>query len=377
MKDVMGILYTSRSELSLRELTANRSVAALPVAARYRLVDFLLSSLVNSGVRNVGVLMQGNYHSLMDHLETGKAWDLHTRNNGLFILPPRGNDGAKGYQGVMDALRENLDYLRRSKQELVLLMGGRMIFNARFDDMFEKHINSNADVTVMYTKYDPVTFDYSASSKDPRAFVNVNEEGVVTDMEINPNAASYPNVLMDVVLMKRTLLMHLADQAFSHGMHDLNRDVLQEYVKSGMMRVMGYPFNGYCRRIETIKSYYHMNMDLLNADVRKEFFSVNPVFTKTRDDAPAKYLPGAKVTNSLVADGCVIEGTVENCVLFRGVHVAKGATLKGCIIMQDADIGKDVELENVILDKDVTLLNGGRLIGPKQYPIVIGKNVTL
>lgn len=377
MKDVMGIIYTSRSELSLRELTANRSVAALPVAARYRLVDFMLSSLVNSGVRNVGVLMQGNYHSLMDHLETGKAWDLHTRNNGLFILPPRTNVAVSGYQGVMDALRENVDYLRRSKQEMVLLMGGRMVFNARFDDMFKQHVENNADVTVMYTKYDPVTFDYSASSGDPRAFVNVNEEGAVTDMEINPNAASYSNILMDVVLMKRTLLMHLADQAFSHGQHDFNRDILQEYVKSGMMRVMGYRYDGYCRRIETIKSFYRLNMDLLDENVRKELFSINPVYTKTRDDAPAKYLPGAKVRNSLIADGCVIEGTVENCVLFRGVHVAKGAQLKGCIVMQDADIGAGVELENVILDKDVTILSGGRLISEKQYPIVIGKNVTL
>ncbi|MBQ3078970.1 MAG: glucose-1-phosphate adenylyltransferase subunit GlgD [Clostridia bacterium] len=377
MKDVMGILYTSRSELSLRELTANRSVAALPVAARYRLVDFLLSSLVNSGVRNVGVMMQGNYHSLMDHLETGKAWDLHTRNNGLFILPPRVGEGANGYVGVMDALRANLEYLRRSKQEFVLLMGGRMVFNTCFNDMFKQHIENNADVTVMYTKYDPITFDYSSSSRDPRAFVNVNDEGVVTDMEINPNAASYSNILMDVVLMKRTLLMHLADQAFSHGLHDMNRDILQEYVKSGMMRVMGYPFNGYCRRIETIKSYYRMNMDLLDANVRKELFSVNPVFTKTRDDAPAKYLPGAKVTNSLIADGCVIEGTVENCVLFRGTHIARGAHIKGSIIMQDGDVGAGVELENVILDKDVTILSGGRLISEKQYPIVIGKNVTL
>jgi len=345
------------------------------VAARYRLVDFLLSSLVNSGVRNVGVMMQGNYHSLMDHLETGKAWDLHTRNNGLFILPPRGGNGAGTYQGVMDALSANVDYLRRSKQELVLLMGDRMIFNARFDEMFKQHIDNNADVTVMYTKYDPITFDYS--SRHERVFVDVDENGVLKDMEINPNAASYSNIVMDVVLMKRTLLMHLADQASSHGKHDFNRDILQEYVKSGMMKVMGYSFDGYCRRIETIKNFYRMNMDLLDNSVRKELFSVNPVFTKTRDDSPAKYLAGAKVTNSLIADGCVIEGTVENCVLFRGVHVARGAHIKGSIVMQDGDIGAGVELENVILDKDVTIRSGGRMIGEKQYPIVIGKNVTL
>jgi len=377
MKDVMGIIYTSKNELSLRELTAPRSVAALPVASRYRLVDFLLSSLVNSGVRKVGVLMQGNYQSLMDHLGNGKAWDLHTRNNGLYLLPPAAGVAGNTYTGVMDALRANLDFLRRSKQELVILMGGRMIINARFDDVFEKHMESGADITVLYTKYDPTSLDYSSTSGDPRVFAKVEEDGSISDLEVNPNVASYPDVLMDVVIVRRTLLMHLADQAFAHGQHVFNRDVLQEYVKSGSMRIMGYEYKGYYRLIETIKGFYRMNMDLLDPGIRKEIFSVNPVYTKTRDDAPAKYLEGANVKGSLIADGCVIEGTVENCVLFRGVHVGKGASLKDCIIMQDSDIGAGCALENVILDKDVTIRNGARLISEKLYPIVIGKNVTL
>ena len=377
MKDVMGIIYTSREELSLRELTSKRSVAALPVAARYRLVDFLLSSMVNSGVRNVGLVMQGNYHSLMDHLGTGKEWDLHTRNNGLFLLPPYSSDNNGGYLGVLDGLRANLDYLRRSKQELVLLSGGRMIFNTLFDGMIKKHVQNNADVTLLYTHYDPLSFEFSSSSGTPRAFLDVSEDGTIKDIEINPNAASYSNIFTDVVLIKRTLLMHLVDQAFSHNQHDLLRDILQSYVKNDMLRVMGYPLEGYCRCISTIKSYFRMNMDLLNSGVRHELFSVNPVYTKTRDEAPAKYLPGAKVVNSLLADGCVVEGSLENCVLFRGVHIARGARIKNSIVMQDCEIGPNVELENVILDKDVTMLGGARLIGEKQYPIVIGKNVTL
>ncbi|MBQ6715160.1 MAG: glucose-1-phosphate adenylyltransferase subunit GlgD, partial [Clostridia bacterium] len=162
MKDVMGILYTSKDELSLRELTAHRAVAALPVASRYRLVDFLLSSFVNSGVRKVGVIMQGNYQSLMDHLETGKAWDLHTRSNGLRILPPQSVNGV--YAGVMDGIHANAEFLRRSTQEYVLLLGGRMIFNATFDELFKKHIDTDADITVMYAKYDPIKMDYSATA---------------------------------------------------------------------------------------------------------------------------------------------------------------------------------------------------------------------
>ncbi len=377
MKDVMGILYTSKDELSLRELTAHRAVAALPVASRYRLVDFLLSSFVNSGVRKVGVIMQGNYQSLMDHLETGKAWDLHTRSNGLRILPPQSVNGV--YAGVMDGIHANAEFLRRSTQEYVLLLGGRMIFNATFDDLFKKHIDTDADITVMYAKYDPIKMDYSATAAKahPHVYVNVAEDGQITDIEVNPNAASYDNMLTDVVFMKRTLLMHLADQANAHGQHDFHKDVLPEFVKSGSVKVVGYEYEGYFRRVETIKGFYRLNMDLLNPEIRKEIFSANPVYTKTREDAPAKYMPGCKVTGSLIADGCVIEGTVENCVLFRGVHVGKGAHLKDSIIMQDSDIGADCELENVIFDKDVTIRSGARLISDKMYPIVIGKNVTL
>lgn len=376
MKDVMGILYTSKDELSLRELTAPRTVAALPVASRYRLVDFLLSSFVNSSVRKVGVIMQSNYQSLMDHLETGKAWDLHTRSNGLRILPPHSESG---YAGVMDGINANAEFLRRSNQEYVLLLGGRMILNARFDDLFKKHVDSGADITVMYVKYDPVRMDYSATAakSHPYVFVNVAEDGVISDIEVNPNAASYDNILTDVVFMKRTLLMHLADQAHAHGQHDFHSDVLPKFIKSNALRIVGYEYNGYFRRVETIKGFYNLNMDLLKPEIRKELFSSNPVYTKTREDAPAKYMPGSKVTGSLVADGCVIEGTVENCILFRGVRVGKGAHLKDSIIMQDSEIGADCELENVIFDKDVTIRRGSRLISEKMYPIVIGKNVTL
>lgn len=378
MKDVMGIIYTSKDEYSLRELSSKRTVTAIPLAARYRLVDFLLSNFVNSGVRKVGVLMQGNYHSLMDHLGSGKEWDLHTRSNGLYILPPFHNeDGSNTYKGILDALRANSDYLRRSSQSMVLIVGGNYVYNTVFDDMQKFHEDKDADITVMYTRFDPQTFEYSGSSHNDRTFVNVNKDGYVTDMEINPNVITYPNVLMDVILIKRTLLMHLTDNAVARGNHNLYSDVLRNEIENGGLKVAAYEYKGYVRRVETIKSYFNLNMDLLNKDVRAELFGKNPVYTKTRTDAPTRHLPGSKVTNSLVADGCVIEGEVDGCVLFRGVKVCKGAKLKNAIIMQDCYIGENTELENVILDKDVTILSECRLIGHKQYPVVMGKNVTL
>ncbi len=378
MKNLMGIVYTTKDDLTLREMTASRAVAALPVAARYRMIDFVLSNLVNTGIKNVGVIMQKNYHSLMDHLGSGKEWDLHTRIDGLRILPPfltRENVGE--YSGNLDALRSNAGFLRRSKQDYVVFTGSHTVFNAKFDEMFAQHLATNADITVMYAKARPTDVDYSASTSASHAFANIDEEGRVLDMEVNPNVATYPNYLMDVMIIKRTLLMHLVDQAFSHGMHDLYRDLLQKYVHNGLLRVYGYEFKGYHRRIETVKNYFAFNMEVIDHSVRSELFKTNPIYTKVRDEVPAKYLPGARVVNSLVADGCEIAGTVENSVLFRGVKVAPGAVIRNSIIMQDGEIQANCELENVIFDKAVTIRSYGRLIGQRQYPIVIGKNVTL
>ena len=377
MKNVMGIIYTNKDDLSLRELTNQRSVAALPLAGRYRVVDFILSSMVNSGVRNVGVIMQRNYRSLMDHLGSGKEWDLHTRNNGLFLLPPfvtQENGGE--YLGVLDALRANFDYLRRSKQRLALLTNSNMVFNMNFEPMIRQHEQTDADITLLYTKVRR-DMELSSADKHTHAFLNAEKDGRISDMEVNPNAASYDTMYMNVMLIKRTLLMHLVDGAAAHGSHDINRELLQPAIKSGSLKVYGYEFEGYYRRIETIKSYFRCNMDLLDYNVRQELFKKSPVYTKTRDDVPAVYREGNSVKNSLVADGCVIEGSVENCVLFRGVHIGRNASVKNAIIMQDSEIEDSVELENVILDKNVTVRAHGRLIGQVQYPIVIGKNVTL
>ena len=377
MKNVMGIIYTNKDDLSLRELTNQRSVAALPLAGRYRVVDFILSSMVNSGVRNVGVIMQRNYRSLMDHLGSGKEWDLHTRNNGLFLLPPFVTQETGGeYLGVLDALRANFDYLRRSKQRLALLTNSNMVFNMNFEPMIRQHEQTDADITLLYTKVRR-DMELSSAGNHTHAFLNVEKDGRISDMEVNPNAANYDTMYMNVLLIKRTLLMHLVDGAAAHGEHDINRELIQPAIKSGSLKVYGYEFEGYYRRIETIKSYFRCNMDLLDYNVRQELFKKSPVFTKTRDDVPAVYREGNSVKNSLVADGCVIEGSVENCVLFRGVHIGRNASVKNAIIMQDSEIEDSVELENVILDKNVTVRAHGRLIGQVQYPIVIGKNVTL
>jgi glucose-1-phosphate adenylyltransferase len=376
MNDVMGVIYTGGADASMGELTTTRAVAALPVAGRYRMIDFQLSSLVNSGVRNVGVIMQRNYHSLMDHLGSGKEWDLHTRNDGLFILPPfhtRENIGT--YEGELDALRSNLGYLRRSRQEYVVIMGNYNVFNLKFDGMIRQHVDSGADITLMYAK-NYLDSRISPMMQKQHVYLDVADDHAIRDIEVGPNIPTHPNISMDVIVIRRKLLIHLVDQSISHGMHAIVGDMIVDYLRHKSINVMGYEYTGYVRRVESVLSYYRFNMDMLDHDVRQELLLKNPVYTKVRDEVPAKYMSASSVKHSLVADGCIIEGTVENSVLFRGVRVRRGAVVRNAVIMQGAEIQEEVEADTVILDKNVTL-RSGRLIGQSAYPIVIGKDITL
>ena len=378
MKDVMGLIYTSKNETTLRELTIHRAVAALPVAGRYRMIDFTLSNMVNSGIRNVGVIMQKNYHSLMDHLGSGKEWDLHTRQNGLFILPPFSTRESTGNEGgILEALHSNMNYLRRSTQELVIVVNSHTAMNTTFEDLLAFHEESEADITMVYSKKKMDEIDQTTTLTPRHVFLGVSENGQVTELEAGSSNPKTDNFYMDILVIRRELLIQLVDEAYALNYHDINRDLLQRYIANQQLRICGYEYKGYNRRVETINSYYALNMDLVQAGPRREMFNENPVFTKILDQVPARYMPGAKVTNSLVADGCVIEGTVENSVLFRGVYVGPNTHIKNCILMQEDNIEEGVELEGVILDKQVTVKRNERLIAPTHYPIVIGKNTTI
>jgi glucose-1-phosphate adenylyltransferase len=373
MKNVLGMIYTGEKDSFLRELTLLRAVAAVPVAGRYRVIDFLVSSMVNSGMKNVGVIMQKNYHSLMDHLGSGKEWDLHGKNDGLYILPPfltRENVGV--YSGSLDAIHSNFGYLRRSRQEYVLLCNSLIVFNADFNDMFDAYQRGGADVSILYTK--------NPAMRRPEygIYFDVNAEGMIADVEIDPTKPRYENTCMEVFLLSKDLLMDLVDRGAAHGYHDLTRDVFQRMIRDAGMRVAGYEYRDVCYRMDSVQSYFQFNLDVINPAVRHALFNEDrPVYTKVRDEMPARHQENAHVTDSIVADGCIIDGTVEHSVLFRGVKVGKGARIKNCVIMQDSLVEEDVQLENCILDKQAVIKRGGRLIGPNSYPIVISKNMTI
>ena len=373
MKDVMGVIYTGENDARLRELTMTRAIAALPVAGRYRVIDFLVSSMVNGGMRNVGVIMQKNYHSLMDHLGSGKEWDLHGKNDGLYMLPPfltRENVGV--YSGILEALRSNTNYLSRSKQEYVVLSGSNMIYNADMRSFTRYHLDSGADITMMYTR------DPSVQRDELGTYLAVAEDGRVTDIEHEPTKPSNEATFMDVIMLRRDFLRSLVDKAVAHGHHDLIRDVLMPMVQTGQCRVNAWEYTGPVWRIDSVQAYFRFNMDVLNTEIRRQLFREDlPVYTKVRDEMPARYGDDVQCVNSLVADGCIIEGTVENSILFRGVRVAPGAHMKNCIVMQDGQIHAGAYIENCILDKQAVIKRNARLIGPEAYPIVIAKNVVI
>ncbi len=367
--NAFGLIYTGEANLQLRELTYSRSVAAVPFAGRYRCIDFILSNLVNTGILNVGVIAQKNYHSLMDHLGSGKEWDLHRKRDGLFILPPfvtRENTGI--YNGTVDAIRSVMGYVRRSQQRYVVLTGSHIIYNTTYTDMIARHIKTGADITIMYN--DVTTFDPADQFDDLR--LTLDEKGRVYDLQIDPYRPLTPSQSCDVFVMEKTLLEYLIEEAAAHALTDFVRDILVKNVST--LKLFGYRYEGYVARMNSLSSYFSHNMAVLDRGVRSDLFHPqHPIYTKVKDEAPATYGPDARVSNSLVADGCIVEGSIENCVLFRGVHVGAGSVLRDCIIMQASDVRENCSLDHVILDKGVTVRAGRKLAGYDSFPVIIRK----
>lgn len=371
MKDTMGIVFTHFEEIRLNELSDKRSISAMPIGGRYRLIDFALSNLVNSGIINVGVATRQNYSSLLDHVGSGKPWGLNRKNYGLFIHPPfsAGNntDGA----GNIDALFGMISYLRRSTQKYVILAEGNVICNTTFDKLLEQHIENHADVSLMYH----VKSDCSVDNLSRFTVLEVDEAKRVTEMQKNPRHPISDKASMGIILMERKLLIEMTEDCISRGKHDIVMHMLIDNLDK--LRIFAFPFKGYVGQVDSIHAFFENNMALLRPEVRHELFSENVIYTKDKDSVPTRYLEGSSVKNSLIADGCVIEGDISQSVVFRGVKISRGAKLKNCIIMQNTVIEEGVELENVILDKECVVRANKRLIGQEYFPVIVGKRTLI
>lgn len=371
MKDTMSIILAGTEFIP--PITDKRSGPSLPIAGRYRIIDFMLSNLVNAGISNIGVATTEKYSSLMDHIKSGSPWDLNRKKQGLNILPPNLNSASyHASAGDIDILAGIRDFIRKSHQTYVILTHACSVFNIDFDKVMEEHIKNQADITIVYKNMQ------GASEKELSRFVllDVNEEKRVVDIESKPYYPKTANAGMDIYIMEKALLESIIDECSARGTHDFVKDALAQ--KLDGLRVFGYQFDGYFGKVDSLKSYYQNNMAFLEAKTRAEIFNpIRPVFTKTKDHPPAKYGNDTVIENSFIADGCVIEGTVINCVLSRGVKIKKGAVVKNSIIMQDSIIDEAVELDYVIFDKEVHITRGRKLLGQKSYPLAIAKGTEI
>jgi len=372
MQEALGIVFSDIHEWNMGELTASRTVAAIPFAGRYWLIDFVLSNMINSGIHKVGVITKSNYQSLMGHIGSGKDWDLSRKNGGITILPPYGDDVRSGlYRGRLDALIRIINYIASADQDYVVLSDCDIISSIDYKDVIEHHIKNNADITAVYHEHyvDNETANHSIMYTVSRLSNRVEE------VTLHPqNLEGTYQTSMNTWVMKKDYLLNLITTAISNGKSKFSRDVL--FAEVNNIRIIAYEYKGYCAHIDSVKSYFEHNMDMLDINKRNMLFysQGNNVYTKVRDSEPARYGTDAVIKNSLIADGSYIDGTVENSVIFRGVRIGKNTLVKNCIVMQDTVIGEDCELEWIISDKEVVIRDGKRLIADSKYLLYVIKN---
>lgn len=370
ISNAFGLIYTGENNPLMRDLSLSRAVAAAPFGGRYRCIDFVLSNLVNSGVTSVGLITQKNYHSLMDHLGAGKEWDLHRKREGLFILPPfmtKENTGL--YRGSVDAFRSCLGYVRRCPEQYVILTGSHTIFNSTFTDMLEHHVATGADMTILYNEVS----DFSPEDQNRDLRLEFNDAGRVVGMELDPYRPRTPYQGCDVFILDKLLLEYLVEEAYARGEYNFLRDIILK--KYSTLKMFGYRYDGYVARLDSVNTYYRHSMALLNPDVRADLFNAaHPIYTKVKDEVSTRYGESAVCENSMLADGCTINGTLENSILFRGVTVGKGSVIKDSVVMQGVTVGSNCTIDHVILDKGCSIRDGRTLIGYDNFPILLKKN---
>lgn len=363
--NVLGLIFSNMHEENVRELTENRTMGSVPFGGRYCLIDFPLSSMVNSGINKVGVLTKSHYQSLTDHLGSGKAWDLSRKREGLFLLPPYEAESFNSNSRI-ESLSSAESFLQNSKEEYVLLTDSDTVCNIDYGDVLAQHVENQADITLICRRG-----CLPGKLTDPAVYV-AGSDGRVSDMLVNPRAEGECCYGMDMMLIRRELLTRLVVDCISRNRYDFKRDLLQRNIAD--YRVFVYEFKGFAKTICSGVAYFEANMALMEPGVRAQLFDPSrPIYTKVRDDMPARYGLGASVSNSLVADGCVIEGEVRNSVLFRGVHVGKNTVVENCIILQDSVIRPNSHLNYVITDKDVLIQEERSLLGFESYPVYISK----
>ena len=371
-KKVMGIIFANIHEGSLDSLTAMRTMGSVPFCSRYRLIDFPLSNMVESGVTKIGVITNANFQSLMDHVGTGKPWDLSRKNDGLYILPPFNVGSATMWGNRIDAIYGNMGFLEQSNQTYVVMCDCNNVLSLDYEALFDRHEETGADITVVGVKA-PMPDKIGSIL----CFDKVEDDGRITEMSLDRNDGGEIFHSVNIVIMKKYLLESLITTAHSKNEISFQRNVLMANAKS--LKIYAYDATDcFAGTVASVQAYYDVSMKLLEKENRKKLFNSEfPIYTKERDDMPAIYGMESHLTNSLVADGCIIDGTVENSIIFKGAKIGKGAVVKNSILMQDTVVGENATLSYVIADKNVSIKNGVELSGAPTFPVTLSKGTRI
>ena len=374
--EALGIIFPNSYDSLVPELVTERLMASIPFASRYRMCDFMISSMVHCGIDNISILVRKNYHSLMDHLGSGREWDLTRKNGGLNIVPPYAQKQVKMYEGRIEALESIRGYLKKQNEKYVIMTDSNVAVNFDFNDLLHAHMASGADATVVYRKQEipDSLIRKSTETVDMYYALGINGDHV-SKIYVNPTEKGKMNFCLNIYVMERERLIRMIDDAYVHGYTNFVRDILERQIEH--LDVRGYCYDGYVAQIHDMKSYFEENMKLLQEENLNALFLGNQIYTKIRDDNPTRYINGSKAKNIMVADGCVIEGEVENSVLFRGVRIGKGAKVKNCVLMQDTVVEDNASVEYVITDKDVTITEGKSLTGNDSFQVFVAKGQTV
>jgi len=364
----VGMILAGGNSHRMRELSNKRAISAMPVVGSYRAIDFALSNMSNSGVQKVAVLTQYNSRSLNEHLNSSKWWDFGRKQGGLYVFTPTITaDNSYWYRGTADAIYQNLDFLKKSHEPYVILASGDGIYKMDYNKVLEYHIEKKADITVVCKDM--------AKEEDITRFgvLKMNEEGRISEFEEKPMVSHSNTISAGIYVIRRRLLIEMVERCAKEDRYDFVKDILIRY--KDMKRIYGYKLKEYWNNIATVESYYKTNMDFLKREVRDYFFRQHPdIYSKVEDLPPAKYNPGAKVKNSLISSGCIVNGQVENSVLFKTVFVGENCVIKNSIILNDVYLGDNTHIENCVVESRDTIQAGARYVGEDEIKIVIEKN---
>ncbi len=363
-----AVIFSEAHNSSLNSLTYNRPIASIAFGGRYRLIDFVLSNIVNAGVSHVGVITARNYSSLMDHLGTCQEWDLDRKNSGLYFLTPFASGTMTYYRGKIDQLCAAIEFLEGLKTDVVILADPATVCNIDFKDVLAAHVKSEADITIVADRAKHVKNDVY------KLVLDGNPDGTPSAVYVDYVPTEGQLESMGIYLINREVLIEKVRSLSARGLYHLEQDLFQRSFNRGELKFNIYEFTDVVLRNNTVEHYIKNNLLITTDTVRKAIFKKDrPIYTRVRDEVPTYYGENSKVTSCSVADGCIINGTAENSVISRNIRIEEGATVKNSIIMKDCVIEAGAYIENAIIDRGITVTGDTKLIGTKTRPMIYGK----